>query len=243
MPTATISSQRTHLQRFFTSLRPSALKGIAKYGIQPEGATFRLVITPSGLLCGMLSGLVTRSSFFAFLGDRSEAALGYSVNDWRLAGEGFGHSEGRILVMAEDSRINGFAWFLAGLGVGALAGILYAPKSGRETRDDLANSAREGTEYLRNRSRQVAEQMGTIVDRGKEQVGDYVDRGREAVDRGRAQWEEFVERGKSLVGEQGSRVAAAVDAGRQAYKAGSSPTASNMTTGTSSPTTSTTGAS
>ena len=123
--------------------------------------------------------------------------------------------------MAEDNRINGFAWFLAGLGVGALAGILYAPKSGRETRDDLANSAREGTEYLRNRSKQVAEQVGTLVDRGKEQVGEYVDEGREAVDRGRAQWEDFVERGKSLVGEQGSRVAAAVDAGRQAYKVGS----------------------
>ncbi len=62
--------------------------------------------------------------------------------------------------MADESRINGFAWFLAGLGVGALAGILYAPKSGRETREDLANSAREGTEYLRNRSKQVAEQVG-----------------------------------------------------------------------------------
>lgn len=145
--------------------------------------------------------------------------------------------------MAEDSRINGFAWFVAGLGVGALAGILYAPKSGRETRDDLANSAREGSEYLRTRGRQVADQVGTIVDRGKDQVGEYVDRGREAVDRGRAQWEDFVERGKSLVGEQGSRVAAAVDAGRQAYKSGSTSTTSNMTAGAATPSTSGTGAS
>lgn len=148
--------------------------------------------------------------------------------------------------MADDSKINGFAWFLAGLGVGALAGILYAPKSGRETRDDLANSAREGSEYLRNRGKQVAEQVGTMVDRGREQVGEYMDRGKEAVDRGRAQWEEFVERGKSLVGDQGQRVSAAVDAGRQAYKSGSSASASNMTTGatTSTPsTTTTTGAS
>jgi gas vesicle protein len=145
--------------------------------------------------------------------------------------------------MAEDNRINGFAWFLAGLGVGALAGILYAPKSGRETRDDLANSAREGTEYLRNRGKQVAEQVGTLVDKGKEQVGEYVDRGREAVDRGRAQWEDFVERGKSLVGEQSSRVAAAVDAGRQAYKAGSTPGTSSTAAGTGVPnsTTTTTG--
>lgn len=72
-------------------------------------------------------------------------------------------NEGRFS-MAEDSRVNGFAWFLAGLGIGALTGILYAPKSGRETREDLANSAREGSEYLRNRSKQVAEQVGVAVD-------------------------------------------------------------------------------
>jgi gas vesicle protein len=118
--------------------------------------------------------------------------------------------------MAEDNKINGLAWFVAGLGVGALVGILYAPKKGRELREDLANGAREGTEYLRNRSRQAAEQVGDFVDRGKEHVGDY-------VDRGRAQWEEFVERGKSLVAEQTGRVSAAVEAGRQAYKTPSAP--------------------
>jgi YtxH-like protein len=70
----------------------------------------------------------------------------------------FGFNERRFH-MADEGRINGFAWFLAGLGIGALTGILYAPKSGRETREDLANSAREGSEYLRNRSKQVAEKV------------------------------------------------------------------------------------
>lgn len=120
--------------------------------------------------------------------------------------------------MAEDSRVQGLAWFLAGLGVGALVGILYAPKSGRETREDIVQGAREGTEYLRAKSKQAAQHVGTLVDKSKEQLGDYVDRGREVVDRGRAQWEEFVERGKSLVGDQTTRVAAAVEAGREAYR-------------------------
>ena len=119
--------------------------------------------------------------------------------------------------MAEDSKSYGLAWFVAGLGVGALVGILYAPKSGRETREDIAQGAREGTEYLRARSRQAAEDIGVLVDKGKTQMGEYVDRGREAVDKGRSQWEEFVQRGKNLVTEQGGRVSAAVDAGRQAY--------------------------
>jgi methyl-accepting chemotaxis protein len=82
----------------------------------------------------------------------------------------------------------------------------------------LVSGAREGTEYLRNRTRQAAEEVSALVDKSKEQVGEYVERGREAVDRGRAQWEEFVERGKNIVTDQTSRVAAAVDAGRQAYK-------------------------
>ena len=119
--------------------------------------------------------------------------------------------------MAEDKSY-GLAWFLAGLGVGALVGVLYAPKSGRETREDLVTGAKEGSEYLRARTREAAESVSTLVDKGKEQVGEYVDRGREVVDRGRAQWEEFVERGKSLVSDQSTRVTAAVDAGRQAYK-------------------------
>jgi gas vesicle protein len=125
--------------------------------------------------------------------------------------------------MAEESKIHHVAWFIAGLGVGALVGILYAPKSGRETRDDLVSGAREGTEYLRNRTRQAAEEVSALVDKSKEQVGEYVERGREAVDRGRAQWEEFVERGKNIVTDQTTRVAAAVDAGRQAYKTTSGP--------------------
>ena len=119
--------------------------------------------------------------------------------------------------MAEDSKSYGLAWFLAGIGVGALVGILYAPKSGRETREDLAQSAREGTEYLRVRGRQAADDVSALVDKGKAQMGEYMDRSRDAIDRGRSQWEEFVQRGKNLVTEQGGRVSAAVDAGRQAY--------------------------
>lgn len=142
--------------------------------------------------------------------------------------------------MSEDSKSNGLAWFMAGLGVGALVGILYAPKSGRETREDLVTGAREGSEYLRTRSRQAAdsvstfvdkskEQVNSIVDKSKEQVSGYVDRGREVVDRGRAQWEEFVERGKSMVAEKSGKVNAAVDAGREAYKSASASTATGET--------------
>jgi gas vesicle protein len=36
---------------------------------------------------------------------------------------------------------NGFLWFLAGLGVGAVVGVLYAPRSGDEMRDVIRRKA------------------------------------------------------------------------------------------------------
>jgi gas vesicle protein len=125
--------------------------------------------------------------------------------------------------MSDDNRINGVAWFLAGVGVGALVGILYAPKSGRETREDLSNSAREGAEYVRQRGREAADYATDIYGKSRDYAADYVNRGKEYVDRGRAQWGEFVDRGKNLVNDQSSRVQAAVEAGKHAYKTHGSP--------------------
>jgi len=119
---------------------------------------------------------------------------------------------------SEENQNGGFSWFLAGLGIGALIGVLYAPKSGRETRDDIASQAREGSEYLKQRSKEASEQASILADRAKTQGREYVDRGKEYVDRGRAQWEDFVDKSKGFVGEQADKVSAAVDAGKQAYR-------------------------
>jgi gas vesicle protein len=119
--------------------------------------------------------------------------------------------------MANDKQL-AFGWFVAGLGLGALVGILYAPKSGRETREDIVTSAKDGTEYVKVRAKEVADQATELVNKGKAQAGEYVQRGREVVERGRTQWEEFVDRGKGFVNDQTVKVSAAVDAGRNAYQ-------------------------
>src|ERR1700761_5365647 len=118
--------------------------------------------------------------------------------------------------MATDNQ-QAFGWFLAGLGIGALVGILYAPKSGRETREDIITTAKDGSDYVRVKAREAADQAGVYVDRGKAQATQYAQRGREVVERGRAQWEDFVDRGKGFVNDQAVKVSAAVDAGKQAY--------------------------
>jgi gas vesicle protein len=57
-----------------------------------------------------------------------------------------------------SDRDNSFVWFLAGLGVGALVGVLYAPRSGSETREELRTRAEQGREYVRTRAREAREQ-------------------------------------------------------------------------------------
>jgi gas vesicle protein len=109
----------------------------------------------------------------------------------------------------EDKQGSGFSWFVAGLGLGALLGVLYAPKAGREVREDVANSARDGAEYLKQRARETADQASVLVEKGQ---------GKEYVERGRAQVEQAVAQGKGFVQQQADKVAAAVDAGKQAYQ-------------------------
>ena len=80
--------------------------------------------------------------------------------------------------------------FLVGLGIGALIGILFAPKSGEETRDFLSQKAEEGKEYAQKRARELRERAEDLVERGKhvairqkETLSAAVDAGREAYQR------------------------------------------------------------
>jgi len=89
-----------------------------------------------------------------------------------------------------DRDGNSFVWFLAGLGLGALAGVLYAPRSGAETRDVLRARAEEGKEYVRNRAREAREQAQGWADRGREAMSQQKDQFRAAYDAGRQAYHE-----------------------------------------------------
>ena len=84
-----------------------------------------------------------------------------------------------------DRDGNSFVWFLAGLGLGALAGVLYAPRSGSETREALRARAEEGREYVRNRAREAREQAAEWADRGREVVNQQKEQFRAAYEAGR----------------------------------------------------------
>jgi gas vesicle protein len=60
------------------------------------------------------------------------------------------------------------SYFLVGLGIGALIGILFAPKSGQETREYLAGKAEEGKEYAQRKARELRERAEDLIERSKE---------------------------------------------------------------------------
>lgn len=87
---------------------------------------------------------------------------------------------------------NGLSSFLLGLGVGVGIGMLFAPKSGRETRDLIKNKAGEGTDYLKQRGADMKQAAGDWVDKGKEALGRQKDNIAEAVEAGRQAYRESV---------------------------------------------------
>lgn len=95
---------------------------------------------------------------------------------------------------------NGLGYFLLGLGVGVAAGMLLAPKAGDETREIIRTKAGEGARHLRARASDGAE----FVKR----------RGADLKDTA----EDLLDRGKSTIGQSRDRLAAAVDAGKSAYR-------------------------
>ena len=102
-------------------------------------------------------------------------------------------------------------YFLLGLGVGAALGVLYAPRSGEETREDLLGRANEGRDYVRRRT-----------DEGRDYVRQRTEEGREYVERRgadlRERANEYVGRGRGAVTAQRDQLAAALEAGRRAYR-------------------------
>jgi gas vesicle protein len=67
-----------------------------------------------------------------------------------------------------------------GLGVGAVLGILFAPKSGEETRDDVVDTVNDGIDEVRARTAKVARNARKFANQTREQVEEALEAGTEA---------------------------------------------------------------
>lgn len=88
-----------------------------------------------------------------------------------------------------DSSGSRISYFLVGLGIGSLIGLLFAPKSGEETREYLTQKADEGRDYAQKKARELRERA-----------------------------DDLIERSKDLASRQKDQISAAVEAGREAYQ-------------------------
>jgi gas vesicle protein len=89
---------------------------------------------------------------------------------------------------------NGLSSFLLGLGVGVGIGMLFAPKSGQETREILKNKAGEGTEYLKQRGTEFKQSASEWVDKGKDALNRQRDNLADAVEAGRQAYRDTINR-------------------------------------------------
>jgi len=89
-----------------------------------------------------------------------------------------------------DRDGNSFVWFLAGLGIGAVVGVLYAPRSGEETREVLLSKAQEGRERVRQHTQKAREQAEDWMERGRDTVVQQKEQLRSAIEAGRQKYRE-----------------------------------------------------
>ena len=111
-------------------------------------------------------------------------------------------------------------YFLVGGFVGAAIALLFAPRTGQETRnlieikyregsDKLGQKARDGKQYLGEKGEWVAEKARE----GKEKLGD---KSRQAV----GAVSEGIEKGKDVIARKKETITKAVEAGKKAYEKG-----------------------
>ncbi|HEX8284260.1 MAG TPA: YtxH domain-containing protein [Pyrinomonadaceae bacterium] len=92
------------------------------------------------------------------------------------------------------------ACFAIGAGVGAMVALLFAPKSGRELREDLADATRKGVDRARETGTHLSTRAGEYYGTAASRAGELASGAREAVAR------------------RGERFTSAIEAGREAYR-------------------------
>ena len=111
-------------------------------------------------------------------------------------------------------------YFLVGGFVGAAIALLFAPRTGQETRrlietkyregsDQLSQTARDGKQYLEEKGEWVAEKARE----SKEKLSDKSRQVVEAVGDG-------IEKGKDVIAKKKKTISKAVEAGKKAYEEG-----------------------
>ncbi len=92
--------------------------------------------------------------------------------------------------MSDRDGGSSFLWFLTGLGIGAAVGVLYAPRSGRETRDAIVGKVEEGRDVVVERAQRARDQANQWVEKGRDVLNQQKEQFRSAYEAGRQAYRE-----------------------------------------------------
>jgi gas vesicle protein len=79
---------------------------------------------------------------------------------------------------------NTLAWFLTGAIIGATVAILYAPKSGKDTRQFISSRTTQSRDAINDTSKDIVDASKEVFERGRKLVEDAAalfERGRKLV--------------------------------------------------------------
>ena len=65
----------------------------------------------------------------------------------------------------------GSGYLLIGIGIGVVAGLFLAPRSGEEIREHIRRRTHQGMEYLNQQAEKVRDSAETAITKGKEWIG------------------------------------------------------------------------
>jgi len=96
-----------------------------------------------------------------------------------------------------EQKPAGIGSFLLGLAVGAGVALLFAPRTGEETRRDLQRRAREVGDQAEDLVSEISESVGNTLQQTKEKVDGRIDAARDAVELKRRQVTNAVDAGRA----------------------------------------------
>lgn len=101
-------------------------------------------------------------------------------------------------------------YLLIGGGIGAVIALLFAPKSGVELREDIADATRKGLEKGKEAAAQIQERAGEYYEVGRERASEIYQTGREKAG-------EMAQKARTAAANTANPFTAAVEAGKEAY--------------------------
>jgi gas vesicle protein len=87
---------------------------------------------------------------------------------------------------------SGFSSFLLGLGVGIGIGMLFAPKSGADTRQLIKDKTGEGTDFLKQRGTDLRDSASDLLTKSKEALNRQKDTIVDAMEAGKQAYRDAV---------------------------------------------------